>query len=404
MLSDDPVAIVGVAIPAAAFHLPDETTMGLQVKAVQMALADAGMRREEINGACMHWQFPGGSVQSGSANWARSLGVELNWVIDTGFDSLGIRAALHAAAAIQAGLCETVCISSALAGGPAFSGAERMIAIHSTGSGDSDHIQAEHALHEFNHPYGGAGMPHRSALNARRHMHDYGTTIEQIAEVSATIRNYGHINPEATMYGRGPYTVDDVLASRWVAEPLHLLDCSVAGQGGAAIIMTSGRRARELGVTPVYVLGGAMALVRGTHADAARNAEVLGMNGARTKLAMDRAGIKPDDIDVLSLYDATSFEVISAIEMLGLCAEGEGGSYVEGGALAVDGRMPTNTDGGLLSHGWASATQLLWKVIEGVRQLRGSCGPRQVPGAEIALCTNSVPAAFHVETLILGKG
>ncbi len=404
MLHDDPVAIVGVAVPAAAFHLPDDTTVGLQIKAVQMALADAGMTRDEINGAVLHWPGPGGSAQSGSTNWARTLGVELNWTIDSGFDAFGIRAVLHAAAAIQAGLCETVVVAHALAGGPNFRGADRMIAIHSTGKGDSGHIEAERALHEFNHPYGGAGMPHRSALNARRHMHDYGTTIEQIAEVSATIRNFGHVNPEATMFGRGPYTVDDVLRSRWVAEPLHLLDCSVAGQGGAAIVLTSGERARRLRRDPVYILGGAMAMLRGTHADPARNAEVLGMCGARHQVAMERAGLKPTDIDVLSVYDATSFEVVTALEMLGLCGLGEGGPFVEGGALGLGGRIPTNTDGGLLSHGWASATQLLWKVIEGVRQLRGACGPRQVDGAEVAVCTNSVPAAWHVETMILGKG
>jgi acetyl-CoA acetyltransferase len=404
LLHEDPVAIIGVGVPGAAFHIPDETTTSIQIKAIEMALADAGIERREINGACISWPGPGGSVQSGSTNWARTLGVELNWTIDNSFDSFGIRAILHAAAAIKAGLCETVVLAHGLAGGPDFRGADRMIAIHSTGKGTSEEIQAHYALHEFNHPYGGAGMPHRSALNARRHMHDYGTTIEQIAEVSATIRNHGHRNPEATMYGRGPFTVEDVLISRWIAEPLHLLDCSVAGQGAAALILTSGARAREIHPNPVYILGGANAFLRGTHADPARNAEVLGMCGARHKLAMERAGLTVDDIDVLSLYDATSFEVIAALEMLGFCELGEGGPFVEGGALGLDGRIPTNTDGGLLSHGWASATQLYWKVIEGVRQLRGACGPRQVKDAEVAVCTNSVPAAWHVETMILGKG
>jgi acetyl-CoA acetyltransferase len=406
MLSTDPVAIVGVAVPATGFHIPNETSTTLQLKAMQQAALDAGISVQEINGACMPWSGPGGSAQSGTSNWARVLGTSFNWAIEGGFDALGIRALLHAAAAIQAGLCETVCISHALAGGRALSGAERMIAIHDRGDGQSDRVPAERieALHEFNHPYGGAGMPHRSALNARRHMHDYGTTIEQIAEVSATIRNYGHINPEAAMFGRGPYSVGDVLASRWIAEPLHLLDCSIAGQGGAAIVVTSGQRARQLRRDPVYVLGGAIEIPRGTHADPARNADVAGMGAARLDLSFRQAGVTRDDVDVLSLYDATSFEIIAGLELLRFCEPGEGGPFVEKGGLSLDGRLPTNTDGGLLAHGWAAGAQLLWKVIEGVRQLRGECGPRQVRDAEVAVCMNSVPAAWHIESAILGRG
>jgi acetyl-CoA acetyltransferase len=256
---------------------------------------------------------------------------------------------------------------------------------------------------EFNHPYGGSGAIHRFAMNAMRHMHDYGTTHEQIAEVAATIRNNGFVNPEAQMFGRGPYTVEDILASRWIAEPLHLLECSLVGQSGVAVVLTSGERARDLKRKPVYVLAGAMEMDDGPHHNPALNRVNGNLGCERMKVAYSQVGITPGDIDVLSVYDPTAFEVIRNLEMLGFCGPGEGGPFVEGGTIALGGKIPTNTDGGLLSHAWSTMGQLLLKVVEGTRQLRGDCGNRQVEGAELAVCTNSVPGAHHVEALILGN-
>ena len=390
MLSKDPVAIVGVCIPRVGRYLPEETSLGLGLQAITGALADAGVTKDEVNGVCFDWPGPGGSPGGGSSNWARVLGVTLNWVIDGGLDAVGIRAVLNAAAAIKAGLCETVVVGSAFAGGSATAAAERL-----AGGGA--------AQYEFATPYGG-GVMQRFALNAMRHMHDYGTTQEQLAEVAATIRNHGHVNPEAVMYGRGPYTIQDVLDSRWIAEPLHLLDCCLVGQGGAAIVLTSGERARHLRRDPVYVLAGAIELDDGPHANPALNRNV-GMLGRRRLLrAYEQAGITPNDIDVLSLYDPTSFEVIRWMEVLGFCGQGEGGPFVEGGTLGLHGSHPTNLDGGTLSHAWTMTGQLTMKAVEGVRQLRGACGERQVKDARIAVCSNSVPGAHHVEMLILGRG
>ena len=255
---------------------------------------------------------------------------------------------------------------------------------------------------EFNEPYGAELVP-RFALTAGRHMHDYGTTSEQLAEAAVAIRNHGSRNPEATMYGRGPYTIDDVLASPMISEPLHLLDLGLVGQGGCAIVMTSGARARDLVERPVYVLASAMEISDGPHAKPSllRDEGMLGR--ARMAHAYEQAGVGPDDVDLLSVYDATSFEVIRNLEMLGFSAAGEGGPFVEGGALALGGRLPTNTDGGLLSHGFALMAQLLMKVVEAVRQLRGTCGDRQVPDASVAVCTNAVATAHHIEALILGR-
>src|SRR5262249_24485726 len=189
------------------------------------------------------------------------------------------------------------------------------------------------AVLEFNQPYGGARAITRMAMNARRHMHDYGTTSEQIANVAATIRNHGHVNPEAMMYGHGPYTVEDILASRMIADPIHLLECSLVGQGGCAIVMTSGARARALRPDPVYVLAGAMEIDDGPHFNPARNRDNAMMLSSRMKVAYRRAGIGPEDLDVINVYDATAFEVIRHIEALGLCAAGEGGPFCEGDAL-----------------------------------------------------------------------
>lgn len=410
MLRDDPVAIVGVAVPRIAKHIPDETAASLTLKSILAALDDAGLHTYDVNGMCATWPGPGGSPQAWSSNWARQLGVTLNWVIEEGLDVGGIRGVVNAAAAIKAGLCETAVVATATAGGPPQSGRDRMAAIHhrgpqfvsgaSTSDGRGD---VSIAALEFNHPYGGSGAVHRFALNAMRHMHDYGTTHEQIAEVAATIRNNGFINPEAQMFGRGPYTADDILASRWIAEPLHLLECSLVGQSGVAVVLTSGERARDLRRPPVYVLAGAMEMDDGPHHNPALNRVNGNLGGDRVKVAYSQAGITPGDIDVLSVYDPTAFEVIRNLEMLGFCGPGEGGPFIEGGTIALGGKIPTNTDGGLLSHAWSTMGQLLLKVVEGVRQLRGECASRQVQGAELAVCTNSVSGAHHVEALILGS-
>jgi acetyl-CoA acetyltransferase len=205
------------------------------------------------------------------------------------------------------------------------------------------------------------------------------------------------------MYGRGPYTVDDVLASRWVAEPLHLYDCCLVGEGACALVVTTGERARALRPDPVYVLAGAMELPQGPHANPCLNREYAMLGHTRMQRAYAQAGITPADVDLVSVYDPTSFEVIRQMEALGFCGEGEGGPFVEGGRIGLGGELPTNTDGGLLSHAWIQTGQLTLKIIEGVRQLRGVCGDRQVDGAEVAVCTNAAPGAFHWEALILGR-
>jgi acetyl-CoA acetyltransferase len=393
----DPPAIVGICVPKVAKSIPDETDFSITVKAIQGALADAGVSKDEVNGICIDWPGPGAFPKAGS-NWARHLGITVNWIMEQDLDASGVRAVLNAAAAIQAGYCETVVIASGVAGGMDSGGAEMMRKM----TRGADYGTA---VLEFNQPYGGARAITRMAMDARRHMHDYGTTKEQIAHVAATIRNYGHVNPEAVMYGKGPYTAEDVLASRVIADPIHLLMCSIVGQGGCAVVMTSGRRARELRKDPVYVLAGAMEIDDAPHFNPSRLRDNGLMLSKRMKAAYGRAGITPADLDVIQVYDATAFEVIRHIEALGLCEPGEGGAFCEGDALTVKGHMPTNTSGGEQSYAfWTSPGQQLLYVIEAARQLRGECGVRQVEGAQVAAAVTAVPVAHHVEAVLLGAG
>jgi acetyl-CoA acetyltransferase len=382
MLKNDPVAIVGVCIPKVARYIPDETTMSLVVKAVKGALADAGITKDEVNGACM-------AVPGTSTDWAGMFGHRLNWVVDGGLDAVGVRAVLNAAAAIQAGLCEVVVVAGGSAGGERPSGP--------LGSGDGE------TAAEFTAPFGQFPMA-GFALMAQYHMHKFGTRPEHLAEAAATIRNHGHVNPEATMYGRGPYTIQDVLDSRWICEPLHLLDCCLRGQGAGALVITSGSRARQMRKDPVSILAGGAEFHYKPWSYPPRYDEIGRLGERRAKMAFEQAGITHKDVSLLSIYDPTSFEVIHQLELLGFCKEGEGGPFVEDGALSINGRLPTNPDGGLLAHAWTGTGQLTMKVIEGVRQLRGDCGARQVKNAKIAVCSNAGSSSCHWEMLILGKG
>jgi acetyl-CoA acetyltransferase len=398
VLNPEPVAIAGIAVPRMARRIVDRTPTSLLLECVGEALDDAGLEPRAVDGACLSWAGAGGSPLGGSSNWARYLGRPLTWVLEQGLDTTGIRGVLNAAAAIRAGLCETVVVGCAVtSGGPA--GVDRSRPGPDAGAA----VAMQPAGLEFADPFG-ADLLGRMALTARAHMHEYGTTPVQLAEVAAAIRNHGHANPEALMFGRGPYTPADILASPMVADPFHRLDLALAGEGACALVLTSAVRAQPRNAPRALVLSGAMAFSDGPHWSPSRLREDGLLGRAQAQRAYDQADIDVSDIDVMSLYDATSFEVIRGVEMLGLCAPGEGGPFVEGGTLGRDGRLPTNTDGGLLAHGFAVTVQLLTRVIEAVRQLRGDCGARQVPNAKIAVCTNGVATAHHVEILVLGRG
>ncbi|MFV2176650.1 thiolase family protein [Actinomadura sp. LOL_016] len=376
--------IVGVHATEQALSLPGRTAMDLAMDAVRGAIADAGLTPADVDGAQLDWPGPGG-VEGEGSSWARALGRDLRWTSDSMLDNSGARGLLKAASAVTSGYADTVVV-----------GGCRLVS-----RGPANAPVGAGAPMEFTDVWGSYVVA-QFALVAARHMHEYGTTPRQLAEVAATIRNNGASNPEAMMYGRGPYTAEDVLASRMVATPFHLLDCCIVGEGGGAFVVTTAERARDLPHTPVAVLGGGMEYHQAAYANPALYREVGQIGRDASARAYATAGITPHDIDVFSLYDPNSFEIIRQMEALGVCAEGEGGALVESGAIALDGKHPVNPDGGCLSYAWNGTQQMTLKVVEAVRQIRGTA-VHQIDGANLALVGNAGSGAQHYEMAILGE-
>jgi acetyl-CoA acetyltransferase len=222
-----------------------------------------------------------------------------------------------------------------------------------------------------------------------------------LALAAATVRNNGHLNPEAVMYGRGPYTVEDVLASPMIASPLHRLEICLAGEGGAAVVLTRVERARDLPQQAVRVLGGGMEFSGAPYVSPPQYREVGRLGATAAERAFSLAGVDVTDVDVFNLYDPNSFEIIRQVEILGLCGEGEGGGFVDDGHIGLDGRYPVNPDGGCLSYAWNGTQQMTLKAIECVRQLRGTA-VNQIPDVQLAVAANAGSAAGHYEIAVLG--
>lgn len=376
------VAIAGVYATRQALDL-GRRPIDVALEAVKGALEDAGLRPSDVDGMAVDWPGPGGA-RGETASWGRLLDITLAWTGDAFFDTAGVRGVAKAASAIAAGLCEVAVVGGGQWDWRADGGAT---------------VGSRSGL-EFADCWGAYVTP-QFALVAQRHMHQFGTRPEQMAAVAATIRNHGHRNPEAVMYGRGPYTVDDVLASRMIATPFHLLDVCLVAQGGAAVVLTTAARALDLPRPPVLVAGAGMEIHHVPYANPALYREVGRIGEAAARRALGMADVDVHDVDVFCLYDPTSFEVIRQFEILGLCAEGEGGPFVEDGTIALGGRHPTNPDGGCLSYTWNGTQQMTLKVVECVKQLRGEAGGRQVEGAEVALAANGGAGNQHYELAVL---
>jgi acetyl-CoA acetyltransferase len=361
------VAIVGVADTEVGVVRGYSATQ-LYVRAARLALEDAGLTKKDVDGliTCVSWAEPYLYHAEMIAEYMQIFPRYCITAPSGGGTTLAIMH--HAASAIVTGMCDTVLITMA---DSQVSGLSRAKAIEAmAGAGHP----------QFERPYG-APIPAFYALVARAHQHAFGTTDEQRAAVAVACRKHASMNPAAQM--RDPISVEDVLNSRLIADPLHLLDCSLVSDGGGALIMTSAERARNLKQKPVYLLGVGeghshehVSQAHSLVASAARDA------GAR---AYAMAGLGPRDIDVAEVYDCFTPVVIIELEDLGFCPKGEGGSFVEGGRIELGGELPINTHGGLLSHCHPGHPGSIFSVTEAARQLRGECGPRQVKGAKIAL-------------------
>jgi acetyl-CoA acetyltransferase len=243
---------------------------------------------------------------------------------------------MRAAAAISYGICDVAVVGGGRAGVQATSGSNAPLSGASLGREFLDVWAASSLL--------------RFALVAQRHMQLFGTTSGQLARIAAGIRNNGHVNPEAVMFGKGPYTVADVLASRLVTTPFHLLDICIMSEGGAAVVLTAADRAPDLRHRPVAILGGSAEYVDAPQPDVPTYERVGRVGAGAARRALASAEVDVHDIDVFGLYDPNSFEVLRQFELLGLCEEGEGGAFAETGSFELGGKHPVNPDGGLLSQ------------------------------------------------------
>jgi acetyl-CoA acetyltransferase len=341
----------------------------MYVEACRAALEDAGLTNGDVDGIITtnSWSEP----HYYHAEWiAEYLGIHPRYCLTVGTGGGTIIAAMHhAASAIDAGLCHTVLLTAADNWLSAFS-REKMVELMAANAGHS----------QFEIPYG-SFVPALYALFAQAHMHKYGTRSEQFAGVAVAARKHARLHPGAQM--RQPITVADVLASKSVAEPLHLLDCALISDGGAAIVLTSAARARDLNAKPVYLLGVGEAHQH-EHVSQAIDltATAAAESGAQ---AFAMAQCSPGDMDVAMLYDPFTPVVVMFLEDLGFCRRGEGAAFVEAGEIELGGRLPVNTNGGLLSYAHPGNPGALLLCVEAILQLRGECGERQVNQARTGL-------------------
>lgn len=235
------------------------------------------------------------------------------------------------------------------------------------------------------------------ALAASRHMHQYGTTKRQLAEVALAARRWAQLNPEAFM--RGELTLDECINARLISDPLGVRDCCLVTDGAAAIVMTRADRARDHSAQPAYLLGAAMGT---THQNIVAMPDLTITAAAQTgPRAFAQAGVKPSDIDVVELYDAFTINTLLFLEDLGFCPKGEAGRFVEDGAIGPGGKLPVNTNGGGLSccH---PGMYGLFTMVEAVQQLGGQTGARQVKNAKLALAHGSGGGLSSQATVIFG--
>jgi acetyl-CoA acetyltransferase len=379
------VAIVGAADTEVG-KVPQYGATALCVDAAQRALDDAGITKDQVDGlvTCNSMAEPHMYHAEAIAEY---LQIFPSYCVTAAAGGGTTFSVLHnAAMAIASGVCDTVLISMADSLRSGLSREQAMTLQSSTG-----HPQ-------FEIPYG-ATVPAYYALIANAHMNAYGTTPEQLAAVAVSARAHAALNEHAQM--RDIISVEDVLGSRMIADPLHLLDCSLVSDGGAAVILTSADRASDFPHQAVYVLGAG-----GGHGhEHISQAQSLTTSAAveSGRRAFEMAGLGPGDIDVAEIYDCFTPVVLIELEDLGFCEKGEAGAFVEAGETALDGSLPMNTHGGLLSHCHPGNPGSMFALTEAVTQLRHDAGVRQVKSAEVALAHAQGGIMSSHATLILGR-
>jgi acetyl-CoA acetyltransferase len=353
------IAVVGIS-EVDTFKTEARSPVGLMAEASRLAIEDAGLRKSDIDGlftASAYYSNP-------SLTFSEYFQLFPRYSDSTVIGGCSFEAHVgHAAAAISAGLCDYA-----------------LVTYGSTQRSDRGKLVSLAEWSPYELPYGLMHPISVIGMIAQRHMHEFGTTPEQLAAAAVSARAWALNNPRAPY--PTPLTVDDVLSSPLISSPLHKLDCCLVTDGGASVVLTSAERARDLKNPPVYVLG---------FGEAHDHRNIIGMADLTSTRAADSAqraysmaGLGPKDVDTAHVYDAFTISLMILLEDLGFCAKGEVGSFVESGSIAPGGSLPLNTNGGGLSYTHPGMLGM-FLLTEAVTQLRGRAGDRQVRDAQTSL-------------------
>ncbi|CAM5183134.1 3-ketoacyl-CoA thiolase [Oligella ureolytica] len=376
------VAVAGVG-QAGIGQAHGFSEMEILVQAAHRAVTDAGLSLQDIDGIT--------TASVASTMWAmpviEHLGIRPTFIDSTMIGGSSFVAhLLPAIHALESGQCNAVLVC--------YGSTQRTSTLNRATIGN---MRKQMDPQPYESPYNPLNPLSSYALVAARHMHQYGTTRENLAEVAVAARQWAQLNPEAVM--RDPLSIEDVLNSKMISDPLTVRDCCLVTDGAGAVVLVRADRAKDLKQKPVYVLG---------NATACWNRQISSMHDLTVSAAQqsgaaafEMAGVKASDIDVVELYDAFTINTILFLEDLGFCKKGEGGAFVSGGRIAPGGELPVNTNGGGLScvH---PGMYGIFILIEAIRQLRGTCGERQIQDAKLALVHGNGGTLSSQSTAILG--
>lgn len=375
-------AVVGIGETAVG-KLPEMTTLGINLEAIRLALKDGGLQPADVDGL-LTIQPSDDPRRSFALTICQAAGICPTYATDLALGgATPVAMVAHAVMAILTGLCTTVvCVLGHK---------------QATGRLGARRGRLRDGAEDFEEPFGLLGAPAIHAAVAARHMYEFGTTSEQLAAVAAAMRRHASLNGNATT--RQPITVKDVLESRWIVKPFHLLDCCLVSDGGGAVVVTSSDRARDLPRPPVYIWGFGEG-----HTLGPLEAPTLTTLGGKpsSAAAYKMAGVGPRDMDFAEIYDCFTAIVIVTLEDYGFCPKGQGGTWVENGRIEIGGELPVNTHGGLLSQGHVEG---MLHITEAVKQLRGNCvePERQVKNANLGIVSGHGANLSAHTTLILSN-
>ena len=378
-LTRAPVFIAGVAETPLG-KVADQSEMSMAALATRAALDEAGLRLRDVDAVFTNYMGEEGSVQMGEY-----LGLQPRYAESSDMGGASFEFFVHhAMLALTAGACDVALI--------AYASRQRSRRNRKRATDARDGSLAA----QFEAPFGIHFPIGHYALSASRHMHQYGTRPEHLAEVAVAARAWAGLNPKAWL--RDPLTIDEVMASPLLADPLRKLDCCLVTDGGGAVVMTRADRARDARVRPVRVIGAGESHVQWHVSQCPDLTVTPGLRSGRDAFAM--AGVTPADVDVFQPYDNFTHAVLLYLEDLGFCGKGEAGDFVSDGRLRPGGSLPSMTSGGGLSYCHPGALGILL-LIEAVRQLRGEAGARQVADARIAVAHGTGGLAFSTASTVV---